>query len=134
MQALLDEPNGAEIDTTHKSTGNTALLWAARNGHMQVVQLLLERGANVLATNKAGDMAQHLAARNGHSEATLVLEGFAQAEMDRKLAEEQNEAASAGVTPAGSRPQSRQGDGNAANLIAQNGISGEGQKLQTGAW
>eukprot|EP00949_MAST-11_sp_MAST-11-sp1_P000091 g91.t1 len=134
VQALLDEPNGAEIDTTHKSTGNTALLWAARNGHMQVVQLLLERGANVLATNKAGDMAQHLAARNGHSEATLVLEGFAQAEMDRKLAEEQNEAASAGVTPAGSRPQSRQGDGNAANLIAQDGISGEGEKLQSGAW
>ena len=32
--------------------GNTALIWAARYGHREIVSLLLDRGAQTEATNK----------------------------------------------------------------------------------
>ncbi len=32
--------------------GNTALLWASHNGHLPVIQFLLERGANISVESK----------------------------------------------------------------------------------
>ena len=36
----------------HSQYGNTALLWAAKNGHVAVVETLLDRGADVGHENK----------------------------------------------------------------------------------
>ena len=36
----------------HAQDGWTPLLWAASNGHVKIAQLLMEKGANIEATNK----------------------------------------------------------------------------------
>jgi ankyrin repeat protein len=43
-----------------------ALHWAARDGHVAVVRLLLEKGADVTVEDKRGSTALDLAADNGH--------------------------------------------------------------------
>ena len=55
----------------------TPLIWAACNGHDEVVHFLLERGADANAQNEQGTSALHMAAYNGHSAvlATLLKAG-----------------------------------------------------------
>jgi uncharacterized protein len=63
VRAVLDgpqPPKGAQID--YACNSNTALGEAARGGHMDVVKLLLDRGANVNAKGRRGDTALILAA------------------------------------------------------------------------
>ena len=38
-------------DVSYYQYGYTALHWAAQNGHIEVVRLLLDRGANIEARN-----------------------------------------------------------------------------------
>jgi hypothetical protein len=52
--------------------GWTTLHFAAANGHLPVVQLLVNK-ANLAAKNENGEMAIHLAAKNGHVEVLKVL-------------------------------------------------------------
>lgn len=47
---------GVDVDFTD-SDGNTALMYSARNGDINLVQLLLEHNANVKHSNKFGDTA-----------------------------------------------------------------------------
>lgn len=48
--------------------GQTALMLAARNGHLTTAKLLLERGASLAATTKAGNSAEDIAMKFGHTE------------------------------------------------------------------
>lgn len=49
------------------------LHWAAKGGHLPIVDLLLSRGARVNATNMGDDTPLHLAAAEGHREIVEVL-------------------------------------------------------------
>ena len=53
--------------------GETALHAAARNGHLDVVRLLLDSGAQKNVTSKAGATALHVAAQKGHSQVVQLL-------------------------------------------------------------
>jgi ankyrin repeat protein len=53
--------------------GDRPLASAAWHGHLGMVRLLLERGANINATGDGGDTALHLAALWGHYEVLALL-------------------------------------------------------------
>ena len=53
--------------------GVTALLWAALKGHVEVIKVLAELGADKDAKNAHGATALFWAALNGHMEAIRVL-------------------------------------------------------------
>jgi ankyrin repeat protein len=55
------------------ANGNTALHHAARNGDIQVVELLVNRGADVDIQDQGGNTALHLAAANGNVEVVELL-------------------------------------------------------------
>lgn len=63
LQAIISE--GANIDHVDGS-GNSSLHYAAGNGHTEVVQVLLVRGA-VFRPNESGNTPLHWAALNGHA-------------------------------------------------------------------
>lgn len=48
--------------------GFSPLHWCAKEGHTKLVEMLLQRGARVNATNMGDDIPLHLAAAHGHSE------------------------------------------------------------------
>jgi ankyrin repeat protein len=56
-----------------KSTLKTALYSAAEHGHVDIVLLLLEHGANVNTAQKGGVLALYTAALNGHERVVKVL-------------------------------------------------------------
>jgi ankyrin repeat protein len=53
--------NGANIHQAD-SDGETPLLWAARYGHIQIVELLLENGADIHQADSNGRTPLHVAA------------------------------------------------------------------------
>lgn len=61
VHTLLD--NGAQIEDGEY---NSALIWGAWGGHVHIVELLLQRGANIKATDESGNTALLDAARMGH--------------------------------------------------------------------
>ncbi|PMD57091.1 ankyrin, partial [Hyaloscypha bicolor E] len=58
---------GLDIDATNGEDGNTALHYASENGHLEVVRVLIERGAGIDGRNKRGETPSHLAIANAHS-------------------------------------------------------------------
>ncbi|MFA6066343.1 MAG: ankyrin repeat domain-containing protein [Candidatus Babeliaceae bacterium] len=65
VQSFLDL--GVPVDTpTHNQEIATPLLWAAQEGHLSVVQLLQQNGANIHATTSQGLTALILGAHNKH--------------------------------------------------------------------
>ena len=45
------------IDVKEKRTGNTPIIWAAKNGHLKIVQLLLKYGADITIRNYDNETA-----------------------------------------------------------------------------
>ncbi len=56
---------GAETNAKESAYKGTALIWAVQKGHMEVVDFLLRRGANVHAQAINGATALIIAAQNG---------------------------------------------------------------------
>uniref|UniRef100_A0A1X7TM22 Uncharacterized protein n=1 Tax=Amphimedon queenslandica TaxID=400682 RepID=A0A1X7TM22_AMPQE len=66
--------NGADINWKRPDwLEYTPLLWAAVEGHTQVVTLLLEKGADVIASDNVGNTALDYAEARGHSEVASLL-------------------------------------------------------------
>ncbi|OWY96908.1 26S proteasome non-ATPase regulatory protein [Phytophthora megakarya] len=61
------------LDVKSDKLGQTALSFAVANGHIDVVTLLLDRGADIAAQDKRDRTALHLAAANGHREVVSLL-------------------------------------------------------------
>jgi ankyrin repeat protein len=57
--------HGADVNAKESWRGQTALMWAAAEGHAEAVQLLLEAGAQINARSNAGWTALLFAAREG---------------------------------------------------------------------
>lgn len=53
--------------------GFSPLHWLAKEGHTKLVEMLLQRGARVNATNMGDDIPLHLAVAHGHLEIVLLL-------------------------------------------------------------
>ena len=56
-----------------KDAGSTPLHFASGNGHVQVVQFLVEHGTDATARDKNGSTPLHLASQNGHVEVAQFL-------------------------------------------------------------
>jgi ankyrin repeat protein len=64
---------GAKIEAKTNIIGDTALIFAARNGNKECISLLLKNGANVDEKNNNGDTALTVAACNGQKECISLL-------------------------------------------------------------
>jgi ankyrin repeat protein len=63
----------ALTNAAEERTGNTALHMASANGHVEIVQLLIECGANAAVQNAAGNTPIHWASMNGQLDCVQVL-------------------------------------------------------------
>jgi ankyrin repeat protein len=71
MQRLLS--SGAEVNLP-QGDGMTALHWAAENGDVEMVRMLIDAGANTEAVTRIGDYTPlHVASEGGHGEAVRAL-------------------------------------------------------------
>ncbi len=64
---------GAKIDSTDEKHGQSALMWAAAEGHAPVVEMLIEVGADYKARLASGMTPLMFAVREGHSDVVRVL-------------------------------------------------------------
>ena len=64
---------GALIDKA-KDNGDTPLIIASEEGHVDTVRLLLEKGASIEEVDNDGDTPLTTARDNGHSEIVHLLE------------------------------------------------------------
>lgn len=53
--------------------GFSPLHWCAKEGHTKLVEMLLQRGARVNATNMGDDIPLHLAAAHGHLDIVMLV-------------------------------------------------------------
>jgi ankyrin repeat protein len=65
--------SGIEISLPHSTTNSAPLHFAAEYGHVEVVKILLEKGANIGAQNQNGYTPLHFAAEYGHVEVVKIL-------------------------------------------------------------
>ena len=71
VKALLGR--GAKVDSADEKHQQTALMWAAAEGHAPVVQMLIEVGADFKARLASGMTPLLFASREGHSDVVRVL-------------------------------------------------------------
>ncbi|MEI6808038.1 MAG: ankyrin repeat domain-containing protein [bacterium] len=71
VKELLDR--GTDINQREFLTGHTALVYAAGQGKLELVKMLLERGAEVDLANSGEHTALGLAALNGHADVARLL-------------------------------------------------------------
>ena len=65
--------HGANPNAVEQQRGQTALMWAAGEGHAEVIEALIQRGADVGARSTQGWTSILFAARNGRRDALRVL-------------------------------------------------------------
>jgi len=53
--------------------GFSPLHWACKEGHIKIVELLMQRGARINATNRGDDTPLHLASAHGHRDIVIML-------------------------------------------------------------
>lgn len=53
--------------------GFSLLHWAAKEGHLGIVEMLVARGARINATNLGDDIPLHLAAAHGHRDIVSIV-------------------------------------------------------------
>lgn len=53
--------------------GFSPLHWSCKDGHLKIVEMLLQRGARVNATNRGDDTPLHLASAHGHRDIVLLV-------------------------------------------------------------
>ena len=92
--------HGANVNAVGKYNGFTALMWAAHNGNLALSKLLVQRGADVGATNMFGETALQWARMRQNSDVVRFLESH-------------NAAVSARNSPAAGS------DGDAADAVAE---------------
>jgi ankyrin repeat protein len=71
VEKLLNK--GVDVDAVVKEDSWTALIWASRKGHTDIVELLLNNGANVNLAPYSGVSALHLASKYGHKQIVELL-------------------------------------------------------------
>jgi uncharacterized protein len=71
VRALL--ARGADVQAAESSRGQTALMWAAAEGHVEVMRVLLGANADVSAKSKAGFTPLMFAARGANADAVATL-------------------------------------------------------------
>ncbi len=74
VQVLLD--HGADPNVAEEWHGQTALMWAAAERHIDVVRMLLENNADVHAVSEAGSTVLLIAARENEPEIVSLLVEF----------------------------------------------------------
>ncbi len=74
VELLLDR--GAELNRADKGEHFTALMWAAAEGNMEVVKVLLKHGADASLKDVDGDTAASFARKNGHDEVADFIEKY----------------------------------------------------------
>ena len=63
----------AGTDVNAKNVGSTPLHWAAKKGHKEIAELLIEKGADLNAKQNLGWTPLHNAASSGHKEIAELL-------------------------------------------------------------
>ena len=71
VKALL--ARGAEVNAKETSRGQTALMWAVAERHLEIARSLIDHGSDVRATSNSGFTALMFAAREGDVEAARML-------------------------------------------------------------
>ena len=74
VELLLER--GAVLDRADKEEHFTALMWAAAEGHLDVVKVLLKHGADPALKDVDGDTAASFARKNGHSEVADYIKNY----------------------------------------------------------
>ena len=62
-----------DIDCLDAETGNTALIYAAENGHREIVESLLKAGSKINIQSLSGNTALMRAAAKGHDKVVQIL-------------------------------------------------------------
>lgn len=74
VSLFLKDSQHAAVAATD-SLGNNPLMWASRNGHLSVINLLLDENVDVSTKNHDGVTALYLAAENGHQNVVRIFLG-----------------------------------------------------------
>ena len=76
LDCILKNKDTKNYINAKNNDGETALMWASYNGHLEVVKLLVTLGADVNAKDKNGNTALMWAIYNGHSEVVAYLKSL----------------------------------------------------------